>query len=85
MFGRKTLTQQSLTSHVNTVRGNSSVKDSERQQSRFELIHTEVMLTIEPAVVVQLSREELETRTFEAVGTLRCAINCLWEDKNKNK
>lgn len=44
--------------------------DSERQQRRFALIHKEVMAAIEPAVVVQLSREELELRTFEAVGDI---------------
>ena len=70
MFGRKILAQQNSSSHVNAVPANSSVKDSERQQSRFELIHSEVMLAIEPAVVVQLSREELENRTFEAVGDI---------------
>ena len=47
-----------------------SATDVARQQSRFSLIQSEVMQAIEPAVVVKLSREELEQRTFEAVGDI---------------
>lgn len=70
MFGRKISAHQSLSLGSDPVQMSASVKDSARQQSRFALIHAEVMLAIEPAVVVQLSREELETRTFEAVGDI---------------
>ncbi|WP_428451392.1 CpaF family protein [Photobacterium kasasachensis] len=42
----------------------------DHNHDRFSAIQQEVMAAIEPAVVVQLSREELEARTFEAVGEI---------------
>ena len=66
----KTTAHSAQSAQVSTPDTSKADMDSERQQRRFALIHKEVMAAIEPAVVVQLSREELELRTFEAVGDI---------------
>ncbi len=46
----------------------SQAKVTHHSQDRFSAIQHEVMAAIEPAVVVQLSRQELETRTYEPLA-----------------
>lgn len=47
-----------------------TAQERELKESRLALIHREVMATIEPAVALQLSADDLEARIHEAVDTI---------------
>ncbi|MEJ2765077.1 CpaF family protein [Photobacterium sp. MCCC 1A19761] len=72
MFRRKTSVERSPqpqpASEPAVVSGALSASSASRE--RFSAIRREVMAAIEPSVVVQLSKSELENRTFEAVGEI---------------
>ena len=74
MFGRKTKplhrAQPDDMSGVAQQSAGDKHQSYDHNHDRFTAIQQEVMAAIEPAVVVQLSREELEARTFEAVGEI---------------
>ncbi|QUM84534.1 MULTISPECIES: CpaF family protein [unclassified Moritella] len=58
-------TTQSLSVPIADVSSTSNI-----EEQRFRTIQQEIMAIIAPSVVVTLSPEELEERTFEAVGSI---------------
>ncbi|WP_017221547.1 CpaF family protein [Moritella dasanensis] len=73
MFGTNTVTP-TPTESLLTLSVSADVADvtpsSNVEEQRFRVIQQEIMAIIAPAVVVTLTPEELEVRTFEAVGDI---------------
>ncbi|UXI03627.1 CpaF family protein [Photobacterium sp. TY1-4] len=72
MFRRKTSVERSSQPQLASepTAGSGALSASSASRERFSAIRHEVMAAIEPSVVVQLSKSELESRTYEAVGEI---------------
>ena len=74
MFGSSITTSTPITESTSTLSLSTPATDvssaSSIEEQRFRSIQQEIMTIIAPAVVVTLSPEELEVRTFAAVGDI---------------